>query len=566
MLDSHHLVFALPVRLLINVKCTQSYINAYCLAIYRLMVKLLILAAFLFATGLSSIAYSQSPSVAALTLSVNVTASDPSGLPPRKWLYGPLYGISNATGDEVLAQLSNLASYNIPITAYDFDAWGWSLWPTVPCGWGLGQPVLDQLQQNGLLAILHFWGGCRTDSQFNTALTDLGSGILGAFYLDSGASDATTIGTVQWVQANLPDTGAVVMKLYNTDCTSYPGYGDPNVPDGCTSDDTIGQYGNIAYVSDLPTDFSGLIAGIQRVLTESTLIPAPYNEFTGYDGNPTCLTEETYLRRLHFGAMQVIMHHVQEIECDPWDSIYSSDPTAPGIDLVERYRFWAWFHRELVPYLYSYEWQANETGNPIFINPDITNLSTQLGNELFAAYVTTPSVSTVDIVLPAGDWINLWDMTQVFHGPGPVTLPAPLGHEPTLIRSGGLVPLDVSQSYVGHGTPESAGSLTVLVVPNGNSTFQYRDAADNTWATLSASANGSALTLSSDPLSTDVIWRVELWPNVPCLVSVSGSTISVNHSGTPIAESVSEAAVNGSTGPAWFYDATAQRLIVKAPR
>ena len=49
----------------------------------------------------------------------------------------------------------------------------------------------------------------------------------------------------------------------------------------------------------------------------------------------------------------------------------------------------------------------------------------------------------------------------------------------------------------------------------------------------------------------------------PASVSICGTTVTVNGA-DGIAASEGESAVNGSATPAWFYDSTAQRLIVKA--
>ena len=51
----------------------------------------------------------------------------------------------------------------------------------------------------------------------------------------------------------------------------------------------------------------------------------------------------------------------------------------------------------------------------------------------------------------------------------------------------------------------------------------------------------------------------------PSSVWVSGQTLLVNQTGS-LAESESEAEVNEALTNAWFYDAVAQRLIVKVVR
>jgi len=503
----------------------------------------------------------------------------PSAMVPRKWLYGPIKGSGCGLGGTPCAQsgwdigdqfkddINNLTQNNIPISSYDFDGASWSYYPTVSttdadkCLWRAGTDVIDILRANGLRAILHYWGGCRTVPEFNLALSTLGNDVFGGFYFDDGTSDTVAINAVNWTNQNLPNSGIEIMKTYMSN-QSYYGYGDPEVPDGSISLSTLTTYGNVAYVNDLYTDFNGLQTGIQRVFAQSVNIPAPYNEFTGYDGNPP--DKETYLRRLHFGALQVVMHHITINPAEPWLALYATDTTAPGIDLVERYRFWSWIHTELAPYLYSYEWDNLENGDPIFRNPDANSYSTQLGNEIFVAYVTSSGVTDTTVPVPQGNWVSMWDMSSVTGGQS-VDLPAPLGQEPVLYKKGSIIPLNVSQNYTGHGTAESAGSLTALVIPDSTASFHYRDET-NGWVTLGEEiTNGNLILSASSPVSQSLIWRVETWPSKPSAVSVCGTVVAVGSNSSPIPQAASEAAVNGASTATWFYDPQAQRLIVKIP-
>jgi hypothetical protein len=468
--------------------------------------------------------------------------------PPTRFGLGPIFGTAcpgygdcesggPTMAEEAAYDLDHLAANDIPITVFHFDGFAWS---NGDCSWGLGDSLRSRLQTIGIRALLHYWGGCRGTEDFDRAYSDLG-GILAGFYFDDGTTDALAKTAIDWAQARFPGDAEIVMKSYRYDQEekdSVPG---------------LAAYGHSCYVNDLPADFSGLRTGIERVFSLASTLPAPFNEFTAFDVSQA--DEETYFRRIHWGAMQPVMDHSPWQHASPWEPIYDRS-------LLEDYRYFSWLHYELVPYLHSYDWQAFETGLPILRDPDAVNYTTKIGDELFAAFVTEPGVAKLQITLPSGTWIDYWDESQTYTGT--ITYPVPLGHEPIFIKDGAIIPMQVSRDYTGHGTRASAGSLTVLVYPSGQSRFRYRDDAANRWIVLGAEAAGNALTLgTSDAPSQPLLYRVERWNSAPAAVLVCGTTVMVNGPpGQPPSES--EDAVNGAAASAWFYDATARRLVVKA--
>ncbi len=479
-------------------------------------------------------------------------ASDPGArrryFPPTRWSLGPIFGTpcprygdcesgGPTMAEEVAFDLDHLAANDIPITVYHFDGFAWS---PGDCSWGLGDALTSRLRTMDIRALLHFWGGCNSTTDFERAYADLGASLAG-FYFDDGADDALVKSAIDWTQARFPGDAEVVMKAYRYDidlAASLPG---------------LAAYGHACYVNDLPSDFEGLKTGIERVFSLADTLPAPFNEFTAFDLAQA--DEETYFRRIHWGALQPVMDHSPWQHASPWE---------PGYDaaLLEDYRYFSWLHLELVPYLHSYDWQAFETNQPIFREPDAVRFTTKIGEELFAAFVTESGLTTLPVTLPAGTWIDYWDPTQAYSGT--ITYPVPLGHEPIFIKDGSIIPMQVSRDYTGHGTRASAGSLTVLVYPSGQSRFRYRDDAANRWIVLGADALGDTLTLgTSEAPSQPLLYRVERWNQAPAAVLVCGTTVMVNGLAGQ-APSASEDAVNGATESAWFYDAGAKRLVVKA--
>jgi hypothetical protein len=483
---------------------------------------------------------------------------------------GPIYGSgcpdfgacgcggATTLAEEFSCQLDYLAANDIPISAYLFDGSAWSQRSSASdnectgpdcCAWKLGDPALQRLARDDVRGLLHYWGGCHAAEQYKRAHDRLGHSLLG-FYLDDGSSDDELEQVSEFMQTAEPGDWECVAKAYQNR--------EPS-----TTNTGLSKWANSAYVGDLSFDFSGLKDAIDRVVAKGRYIPAPYAEFTGYayldSGSPD---EEIYFRRLQFGALQPVMAHTPYGNSDPWRPEYS-----PA--LLASYRYYAWLHRELVPYFYSYAYRMYETPGARVVRRGPMTTSLRVGNELYVPVVTEPT-RAMTIVLPSGQWIDYWDESRLLSG----TLadyPVPLGREPIFVRAGALVPLDVQRAYAGHGTRESAASLTLLVYPSGSSSFRYREDARTPWITFSSTLVESTLTLGADGTpSQPVIYRIARWSALPTSVSVNGLQVRVNgvagEGGGGDAKPVllsSEAAVEASRVNAWFYDAHAQRLIVK---
>jgi hypothetical protein len=477
--------------------------------------------------------------------------------------FGPIYGsgcptngtcgCGNATGlaEEFNCQLDRLAANDIPISAYLFDGSAWSRGSSNAantcsgpdcCTWKLGDQAIQRLARDGVRGFLHVWGGCHEQEQYRRASDRLGGNLLG-FYLDDGSSDDELEGVSEFMQSALPGDWENVAKAFQNR--------EPS-----TTNAGLSKWSNVAYVGDLPYDFAGLKEAVTRILSRAPYIPAPLAELTGYayldQGAPD---EAVYYRRLHFGALQPVMAHTPFANSDPWRSEY-------GPDLVRAYRYWAWLHKELVPYFYSYADRMFEQPTRVAMSRGPMSYSLRVGRELYVPLVTDPT-DTLDIQLPAGEWVDYWDESHAVSG----TLagfPVPLGREPIFIRQGALIPMEVERGYTGHGTRESRGSLTVLVYPSGTSSFRYRQDARTPWITFSSTLSDAQLTLVAAPglPEQSVLYRIARWSEEPGSVGIEGARVTVNQGGS-VPRVESEAAANGSAESAWYYDPQARRLIVK---
>ena len=477
--------------------------------------------------------------------------------------FGPIYasgcpvngdcgcGRSNGLAEEFNCQLDQLAANDIPITAYLFDGSAWSKASSDAqnscdgpdcCMWNLGDQVINRLAQEGVRGLLHFWGGCHDDEQFGRARTRLGGNLLG-FYLDDGSSDSELADVSQFMEQASPGDWENVAKAFQNRQPS-------NTTQG------LERWANVAYVGDLSVGFDGLKTAIARVLSMAPTVPAPMAELTGYGYQSDEIpSEEVYYRRLHFGALQPVMAHTPFSNSDPWRRDYSPD-------LVKAYRYWAWFHKQLVPYFYSLSYRMYEDPTKPVLTAGPMADSLILGGDIYAPFVTT-STKTMDIQLPPGDWVDYWNDSRVLNG-RLASFPVPLGREPIFVRKGAIIPMHVERDYTGHGNAQSGAALTVLVYPTDSSSFKYRPDSRTPWITLTAAQSYDRLTLVADPAlpSEPVIFRVSGWTTPPDSVGVFGTSVAVNQGGD-MDRADSESAANGKQDSAWYYDADAQRLIIR---
>lgn len=459
-------------------------------------------------------------------------------------------GTAETLAEEFACQMDELRAADIPVSLYLFDGGGWSERDSRVtgacegegcCSWNLGQDVVDRLASEHVRALVHFWGGCHEREQYQRVHGQIGGPLLG-FYLDDGSSDQELQRATDFMRSVAPDDFEVVAKSHQSR--------EPS-----TTDTALSRFANVAYVGDAPNDFEGLRDAVSRVFEKARLIPAPLNELTGYDyKSQRAPDEETFHRRIHWGAFQPIMAHTPFGNSDPWRSEYSPE-------LLRAYRYYAWLHRQLVPYFLSYARRMHEQPESPIIQPGPGPYAMRVGEEIFVAMVTSKAPS-IDIQLPAGQWIDYWDEERVVSG-NLVEYPAPAGREPVFLRLGAIIPMEVERGYTGHGARESAGSLTVLVYPSGTSSFRYFNDHTGTWTTFRSVVEGERLTLTADSSpGWPVLYRVGRIAVRPASVSINGQTVSINQSGgPPEAGSVDE--VHESSTGAWFYDAASRRLIVK---
>lgn len=511
---------------------------------------------------------------------------------PPSWILGPIQG--TAENEKYITDLFYyLDKYNIPITAFHFDSDNWQScannadfkWsddllgrlrvhnpPVRAIFWilpligknckeygeaasqgyfvhnGDGSPLVTSSWQ-GTGSWIDFYNPAAVaywhsllDRVFTRA-----QGVIGGFYIDdmrpdlsndTTYSDAFARDLIDYTRVKIPD-GDVIMKSDGS-----------NTPDNAF----LSRYGHVGYVNDLDSSFVGLREGIRRVLGASAILPAPFNEFTGYSFRTP--DSETYIRRLHWGALQPVMENDNlPKNAVPWDPHYTPQ-------VLQSYQYYSTLHWELAPFFHTYDQLAFQNNTPIFTQPNAAHYSTGIGKELYVQYVTD-YMQNVEVALPAGQWINYWNEQELFTGPKTFSYPVPLGREPIFIANGSIIPMQVRDDVTGHGTASSVGALTVNVFPNGHQTSSYFDASGK-WLVFDVNQVGNqvALCTTSAP-SQSLIYRIARWAAAPTQVTSRDGAIGVNASwGTPLPTFGNEAAVDASSG-GWFYDSARQHLVIK---
>ncbi|HEY8041035.1 MAG TPA: TIM-barrel domain-containing protein [Polyangiaceae bacterium] len=163
----------------------------------------------------------------------------------------------------------------------------------------------------------------------------------------------------------------------------------------------------------------------------------------GYRHSPA--DKETFVRWFEQTALSTVMNVGDASSEMPWEFNAQNGWDQESLDL---YRQYVRLHVRLFPYEWTYAQRIAEDGRPITrslglaypelgVHPDDIYL---FGDDLLVAPVVTHGATTRDVVLPAGTWLDWWDGTA-YAGPQTVTMQAPLGKLPLLVRAGGVVPL-----------------------------------------------------------------------------------------------------------------------------
>ena len=244
----------------------------------------------------------------------------------------------------------------------------------------------------------------------------------------------------------------------------YGGWGSERYP-GYFTGDTYSQWRVLAYE----------VAYTAR--GGNVLVPYISNDIGGFHGAK--IPFDLYARWIEFGTFSPIlrMHsaHANPLEGNtrmPW--VYGSR----GVALMRKYFI---LRTQLIPYIYTYSWQAHERSlpllRPLYLEwPDLEQAyhhfhEYYFGGEMLVAPVLAAGGERT-VYLPPGRWM---DFSGGRHFQGGTTLTAhyPVDETPVFVREGAVVPEQaISRDEAG----AEPGDLIVNVYGDGNGRFDlYED-------------------------------------------------------------------------------------------
>lgn len=200
-----------------------------------------------------------------------------------------------------------------------------------------------------------------------------------------------------------------------------------------------------------------------------------FNQNVGVVSNPS---PELYTRWLQFASVTPVfrVHGQYNQQRQPW---YFGSTAEEAVKAAIQQRY------SLIPYMYSYERMACETGlgliRPLLFDyPEDSNVADysdawMFGDSILVAPVTERNQSVKWIYLPAGTWIDYNRGTKYSGGQ---YIPYSINSEqwtdlPMFVKSGAIIPTQCVQDYVDEDDVET---ITVDIFPSASSTsFDYYD-------------------------------------------------------------------------------------------
>lgn len=203
------------------------------------------------------------------------------------------------------------------------------------------------------------------------------------------------------------------------------------------------RYGMIPWTGDVSRSWGGLKPQVELSLQMSLLgLAYTHSDLGGFAGGEA-FDAELYTRWLQFGVFQPIYRpHAQEhIAPEP---IFHDEKTKAIVrDFIKlRYR--------MLPYNYTLAFENSQTGMPLmrpmfFENEQDLSLidNTQSyfwGDAFLVTPIVEPSIKSVEIALPKGQWLDFWT-GKIYLGEQTINYPVELNTIPVLVRAGAFVPM-----------------------------------------------------------------------------------------------------------------------------
>jgi len=279
------------------------------------------------------------------------------------------------------------------------------------------------------------------------------------------------------------------------------------------------------WVGDQEHTWAGLLLALNNMFISAHAGYATVgSDIGGFVDNTMPADKNLFIRWAQLGALMPIMVNGGKTEGRHFPWLWDQQTNSI-------YRYFAKLHHQLVPYLFSYDIHAHSTGISIVRPfgsrgyPDTTiwngDYKYMLGDNLFVAAIYQSNNSRT-ITFPSGDsWVNYWNEDDIHLSGTTATLNYNLNQYPVFIRSGAIIPMNVDDPETGHGSSSSENYLTLLIYPDGASSFDYHsDPTTTTRITCDERCGGFIISFSRNTGSVIIRLKNETEPES---VFLSGS-------------------------------------------
>ena len=219
-----------------------------------------------------------------------------------------------------------------------------------------------------------------------------------------------------------------------------------------------------------------------------------------------------------------------------------------------------WLHQELVPFFYSQHVQASlREGALMHVAPGKHEFL--LGDALLVGVMSNEQPRR-EITFPDGVWLDYWDNRTEYQGGQTAQVNVSEDRSPVFVRRGAIIPMEVENDAVNHGSAASKGWRTLDIYPAtqpsqavvwDSRSFPPDIRRDRTLVYVKPDEKGWEIRLEGGPSRDTIlhVWRSK----APEVVKADGKVLD-QQSNAPDWE---------RTRQGWWFDAKDQRLWIHLP-
>lgn len=216
-----------------------------------------------------------------------------------------------------------------------------------------------------------------------------------------------------------------------------------------------------SWVGDQKHTWEGLREAMRSIFHAAQLGYAVMGSDTGGYHGDMPITKRLLIRWAQFSALCPLFENGGHGAHEPW---------LHDEETVAIYRFWVKLHLALKPFFYSLMVQAHR-GKGRVLTPDAKHEQFTLGDALLVAVLYGDGDERT-VHLPEGTWVDIWS-GEVHQGPKKFAYQATLRTYPVFLRSGGIVPLEISEDEIGIAGSWAKGKDLFWVGVGNDGAFEY---------------------------------------------------------------------------------------------